>query len=40
MQENKQILADEISLRRMQEDFDVVFVNQLSPVMMAQPCRS
>ena len=31
------VLSASRQLRRMQEDFDVVFVNQLSPVMMAQP---
>ena len=30
------VLSSEWYLRRSQEDFDVVFVNQLSPVMMAQ----
>lgn len=30
------VLSSEWYLRRCQEDFDVVFVNQLSPVMMAQ----
>ncbi len=34
------VSSAERCLRKMEEDFDVVFVNQLSPVMMAQPACS